>query len=330
MSRNRQRSLFWPILLIGIGVVWLLGNIGLLPDFNFRLLLSLWPLILIVGGLNLLIGRRSPLLSALVALAALGLAIAYVLFAPALGLYRSPEVQHVELAEPIGDTRSLSVGITSSIGRTTLTELNDSGNLFEADMTFLGDLVFEVDGTEEKTIRLGVRNDNFDSSLFNFFDEGELRWDIGLAPDLPLSLTISAGVGEVHLDLSEISLTGLAVDGGVGAFEILLPAPENFYRVSISGGVGDFRVSVADGADLALELDGGVGAFLVDVPDDAAVSLDGQTGVGDISVPSFMEQVRANTQTVGESGRWQTPGYDQAGRQIEITYNGGVGGIRVR
>ena len=330
MSRNHQRSLFWPILLIGIGVVWLLGNFGLLPDFNFRLLLSLWPLILIVAGLNILIGRRSPLLSALVALAAVGFAITYVLFAPALGLYRSPELSQTSLEEPIGETQTLSVDIASSIGRTTLTELNDSNNLIEADLTYIGDLVFEVQGTEQKTIRLDVRNDNFDSSLFNFFDENELVWDLGLTPQVPLALTFSAGVGEVHLDLSEIMLTGLTVDGGVGAFEIVLPAAEDFYRVSISGGVGDFRVTIADGADLALDLDGGVGAFLVDVPDDAAVSLDGDTGVGDINVPSFMEQVRLDDRTVGESGRWQSAGYDRADRQIEITYNGGVGGIRVR
>ena len=44
----QYRSLFWPILLIGVGVVWLLGNLGYIPMPSLRMLIRLWPLILIV------------------------------------------------------------------------------------------------------------------------------------------------------------------------------------------------------------------------------------------------------------------------------------------
>ena len=44
----RYRSMFWPVILIGVGVIWLLSNLGLLPAASIAWLLNLWPLILIV------------------------------------------------------------------------------------------------------------------------------------------------------------------------------------------------------------------------------------------------------------------------------------------
>ena len=48
------RSFLWPILLIGVGVIWLLSSLGIIPSANLAALVSLWPLILIVIGLDLL------------------------------------------------------------------------------------------------------------------------------------------------------------------------------------------------------------------------------------------------------------------------------------
>jgi len=52
-------SLFWPLLLIGLGVLLLLQTLALLPASLWAALAQLWPLLFIVFGLDLLIGRRS-------------------------------------------------------------------------------------------------------------------------------------------------------------------------------------------------------------------------------------------------------------------------------
>ena len=59
-EKRRYRSLFWPMVLIGVGVVWLLGNIGVIRPASLGVLVSFWPLILIFIGLDILFGRRSP------------------------------------------------------------------------------------------------------------------------------------------------------------------------------------------------------------------------------------------------------------------------------
>ncbi len=44
---------------IGVGVVWLLGNLGVLTTSSLVVLVRLWPLLLILIGLDLLFGRWS-------------------------------------------------------------------------------------------------------------------------------------------------------------------------------------------------------------------------------------------------------------------------------
>jgi hypothetical protein len=51
---------FWPLVIIFAGVLLLLQTLGLLPPGLWRLLVQLWPVGLILIGLDLLFGWRSP------------------------------------------------------------------------------------------------------------------------------------------------------------------------------------------------------------------------------------------------------------------------------
>jgi hypothetical protein len=84
-SRPRYRSIFWPLVLIAVGALWLLSNFNVISGSNLFALLRLWPLLLIAIGLDILFGRR-PLISALLAVATVGALVVAVIFAPQLGL----------------------------------------------------------------------------------------------------------------------------------------------------------------------------------------------------------------------------------------------------
>jgi hypothetical protein len=84
--RPRRISIFWPLVLVAVGALWLLTNFGVIAGGNFWVLLRLWPVLLIAAGLDLLFGRRWPLVSALIAVLTVGAAVAAVIFAPQLGL----------------------------------------------------------------------------------------------------------------------------------------------------------------------------------------------------------------------------------------------------
>src|SRR4030081_1302522 len=84
---GRYRSLLWPAMLILAGVFALLVNTGRIPVDRLYQLFDLWPLILIVIGLELIIRRsvRGPagdVAAVLVVVIALGGAIVYLVAAP--------------------------------------------------------------------------------------------------------------------------------------------------------------------------------------------------------------------------------------------------------
>lgn len=60
MTAPRRPSLVGPTLLIGVGVLVLMQNLGFLPFGFWWTLWRFWPVVLIVVGLDLLLGRRSP------------------------------------------------------------------------------------------------------------------------------------------------------------------------------------------------------------------------------------------------------------------------------
>lgn len=55
---RRPRSLFGPLLLIALGIVFLLNNLGILRGDGWNTVVQLWPLILIVIGLDSLYQRQ--------------------------------------------------------------------------------------------------------------------------------------------------------------------------------------------------------------------------------------------------------------------------------
>ncbi len=258
-ERRGDRSLFWPIVLIGIGVIWLLSNIGLIADLSLGILLRLWPLVLIVIGLDLLFGRRWPALSALIGLGTVALVVALLLFAPQLGLdtnepaslFGLPIVTGIDesnirtdrFTEPLGDAQSAEVVLDLYPGRTAIHSLADSDALIDAEITHVGEIDFRVSGDRTKTVRLGQGEAIRFGPLIA--SGSRLVWDIGLTPEIPLDLSIDAGSGPADADLRQLRLQSLDVNGGSGPLEVTLPEGATDYRARLDGGSGPITVIFA-------------------------------------------------------------------------------------
>src|SRR3990170_5629672 len=82
---NERRSLFFPMLLIGAGVLWLLVNLGYIPSNNLWALAHIWPIFLIGAGLGLILrqywSEAGIVVSTLIVLGA----VLAVVYAPQLG-----------------------------------------------------------------------------------------------------------------------------------------------------------------------------------------------------------------------------------------------------
>jgi hypothetical protein len=148
------------LVLIAVGVLWLLGNFGVISAGNLFALLRLWPLLLIAIGLDILLGRRWPLASALIALVTVGVAVAAVIYAPQLGLARADGAWFGPFSVGVGpritgsgniltETRQVS-GFDevsfASVGELTITQGERESLTIEAEENLLRYLTSQVRG----------------------------------------------------------------------------------------------------------------------------------------------------------------------------------------
>ncbi len=87
---NGHRSFFFPMLLIGAGVLWLLVSLGYIPSSNLWALAHVWPILLIGAGLGLILrqywSEAGIVVSTLMVLAA----VLAVVYAPQMGWTEMP------------------------------------------------------------------------------------------------------------------------------------------------------------------------------------------------------------------------------------------------
>ena len=311
-SQPRYRSLFWPIILIGVGLVWFLSNINVIPNFNPMALINLWPLLLIALGLDLLIGRKSALVGLLIGLATVGAAIAILLAAPNLGITNQQAITET-FTEPLAGATSAVIEINSSSEPVNIHSLSDSTNLFEGMLIHTGVVDFQASGSSQKHITLSERGPNF--QFFMGIPNFNLRWDIGLNPGVPIQLNVNSGSGSVQMHLAGLQLSGLKADGGSGSLTIDLPVSTGAYAVDYQGGSGSLDLSLPAGTDVTVTLDGGSGSLNLRLPANTAVRLDVRDhGSGSVNMPGGMQRVSGSDKT----GVWETGDYASAAHKITI------------
>jgi hypothetical protein len=346
------RSLFWPILLIGVGIFWLLGNLDILPDVNFRFLFRLWPVALIAIGLDILFARRSPVIGALIGLGAVGLVIALVFFAPDLGIETSGDLKTLEFSEPLAGVEDARVVLDLERYPTTVDSAAGSNFLIEAVLDTFADVNFNTRGESSKTVTVDpVSDPGFNFNWFDSFGQNA-TWEISLSPDVPMDLSISVGSGSATLELGDLDLTDLVIDGGSGSTDVSVPASSSSYDVNMDGGSGSFDVRVERGADIDATLSVGSGSWDVQIGSDVdamldidggsgsvTIRIDGDVGVrvvvrdggsGNVRVPGSFDLVDDMDDNDDDTGVWESDNYDNATHTVEIAFDPGSGSFSIR
>ncbi len=78
-ARRAPNGIVFPALLIALGALFLLSNFGVVAPLSVRSVLSLWPLIPVLIGIPMLIGRDRPSLALGLQLGAIALGLALVM-----------------------------------------------------------------------------------------------------------------------------------------------------------------------------------------------------------------------------------------------------------
>jgi len=305
--RSGPRSFFWPILLIGIGVMLLLNNLGVVAWSTWNLIWRFWPLILVAIGIDVLFGQRSVLgavLSALLVLAILASIAGAVFFADQLPLISRItddavwQTSHVEYSLKDFDSAEVFIDFTSVPGE--LYALDESETLIAGDLTYLGELVFEVDefgGMADVTL-----DSRWTGSWSVAPSPPSSNWEIALTPEIPLEISLDSGSGSCDFDLSELTVSDLFLDSGSGSIDLILPENQSF----------DFR------------LDSGSGSLRIDLPEDTGARVVLDSGSGSFNPGGEFNLVSGERRG---DGIWKSENYDQAEQTIEMTIDQGSGSI---
>jgi hypothetical protein len=263
-EQKRYRGGFvWPVILIGAGVVFLLNNLGMVSWDVWATLFRLWPVLLIAIGLDILVGRRFPLGSALLAgLLVVVLALAAQGALPvAVNATNSMTVDRTEtVSQTLDGAERATVNINFGAGSFNLGALApDSGVLIEgtADLS-RGETLGKSYAVSGDAGTYTLSSNGSWSASADFFTDNSKKWELSLNRDLPVDLRINAGAGRTMLDLVNLNLRQFKLDGGVGQVTVKLPA-KGKYDVRIDGGVGQVIVIVPEGLAARAQVDGGLG-----------------------------------------------------------------------
>lgn len=308
--RPRRPSLIWPILLIGAGVVFLLANLDLLPSNAWMLIARLWPVVLVLLGLEILIGRRSTIgmiLSGFLSLAIVGGLIVLLLSAPnipALNQLTSPwELQRESIQAPLEDVERAIVSFDWKRGAYSLDALSpNSPDIISGYVEYFGTLRFDA-----RTY--GSRGDiNLDSHFpfgmeFSFVYR-ETNWDISLHPNVLYDLTLNSGSGVYEFDLGELRFRRLKLDSSSGSVQLTLPP-------------GDYTA----------EIDGGSGRLNLMLPEAAAVQVIIDSGSGRFDPGSSLQLIRGDRDG---DGTWETPNFSGSTQHITLEIDQSSGQISIK
>lgn len=229
-TRPAYRSIFWPLVLIAAGVLWLLANFNLISGAHLFALARLWPVFLIGMGLDIVLGHR-PVANALLAVATVGGLAAAVVFAPQLGLagadgpwfiptFPGSAVRGsgtvVEEVRPVSGFDSVRF---RAVGDLTIRPGADEGLVVAADDNLLAYIKTEVRGRQ---LEIGLTSYNL-----NLTASRPVRYTLTVKS---LRELIHAGAGNVaasglngdnlELELSgagDLTLTGLDLTGALSA-----------------------------------------------------------------------------------------------------------------
>ena len=288
----RYRSFFWPALLILAGLIALLVNTGQIPAERLDQVLNLWPLVLVVIGLELIVRRSvhgvtGDVAAALIVLLAVVGAAAYVAVSP------SPTAAHsLDASEEVGSLSEATVEVDAGAATISVVGKKDVGAaLFRAHIDYSGtkpDVRFNRDSGR---LTISTR------SSFPFFStQRRFALQLGLNPAVVWKIELNTGSATTTLALADVRVGSISLNTGASRDDITLGRPSGNVPIEINGGALTVAIHRVKGTDASVEVSG------------AAVTLnaDGrsQHAVGNL--------------------RFETSGFSGATDRYDISVNGGA------
>lgn len=272
------------VLLITLGLLFLLSNYGYLPWSTWAMLWRLWPLFLIILGVQLLLGRSliARWTTALLALLILGSAVSF-----AVGSVHEPmrTWMHEKLGITVRNLDELSERTTSTLAILNTKYPEVTARTLTAEFGAAELRVTEADSADLLSVRAThpksagrpvltehVRGNTLLLNLSTRNDAGfwamspvERSYDITLGtPKLPTDMQLELGAGKATLSLAETPLSSLEINVGAGSADATLGTIALPSELTLDVGAGNIRLTVPKETKFTVKHDVGAGRIVLD------------------------------------------------------------------
>ena len=297
-NRHRRPGITGPIILISLGVLFLLNNLGFIELNLWDVIMRFWPILLIAIGLDILIGRRSAWGAAIAAGVVLAILAGGIVFFDnqAQRTYASEDFEI-----PLGNVEEATISLDPALGYLLVDALPKGSNvLLRGEIRpFSGEKIGKTVDISGTRATIDLRTEGVIVAPFFGGWSDQPSWDLALHPEVATDLFVDFGVGKAELDLQDLQIGEIHVEQGLGQMILLLPSADN----------------------MDINLDGGIGEIRVVIPKDVGVRLRAGVGIGNVQVPSDFTR---------DGDFYLSPGYAAAENQIEMVIDLGIGSVQVR
>ena len=301
MWNRRYRSLFWPAILILVGVFALLVNVRLVPVERLDRLVDLWPLILVVIGLEVVVrralqGASAEIAAAVIVLLAIGGAAAYV----ALGPSTPTGIQTLDAAGKIGRLDHAAVQVDAGSATVTMQGSGSIGDdLFRAHVEYSGrkpDVSLDSSSGE-------LHISQNDTSGF-FFQSRRFALTLQLNSSVPWKIGVDTGASSNTFTLSTVHVASIDLNTGASKDDISVGTPSGTVPITINGGALTVNVHRPAGVNASVSVSGGAASLSFDGRQSKAVgTLTAQTSEYDHANDRYQIQVDGGADTVTVDAR---------------------------
>ncbi|WP_295767487.1 DUF5668 domain-containing protein [uncultured Mucilaginibacter sp.] len=316
----KSDRLFSGLVLVIIGVVFLLNSFNII-HFSWWNIWKLWPIFLVIGGVNLLLSNTKAAWAVIVKVLVLVIGVGLIVYSGTRPRNQSlpgwqfnfDDNDNDDDSDRDGDVKSTRNSNTYSeafvagtkvarleiAGGGTTYELKDTTNdLFHAEAReHFGD--YGLSTTKEDSITVVDFSMSKHNQKFNFGDGGMNKVSIGLNLAPVWDIELKGGAAEIDFDLTKFKVRNVDINGGATSTDIKLAANMPVTNVSVHAGASETKIMVPKNAGCDIEMHGGL----------TSKHFDDFTKV-------------SNTHYV-------TPGFENATNKIYLKLKGGVSEFRV-
>ena len=316
------------LILVLIGAAILLSNFGLL-HFHWWNIFHLWPIFLVIGGVNLVFAHNRSPWATVLKIAVVILGVGLLLFGNFGDRHTFWPNSHYSFNSDDNNDDNNKDSDDDDDSDSSKTDVKMTGKSaftepYKADIKIArlnisgGGTTYNLSGTTSQLFDAVTK----DSNRYNFstgkqdsvfvmdfkmkdhngidFDSEKNRADMSLNTNPEWEINVETGATKLDFDLSKFKVRELKLHGGAAAFDVKLGNPLTMTDVDIQTGVSAVEISI---------------------PENAACSIETDSGLSGNDFDGFNKTTDNN---------YETPGYAAAKNKIHIHMSGGLSDFKVK